>query len=62
VAIDQLAQAEIYEAILAEVAKRPYIVGAFPFGQSYWKSVDKNYTLWGKAAESIVSGWYARSH
>ncbi len=62
VAVDQIAQALIYEVILSEIAKRPYIVGMFPFGQGYWKSIDKNYTLWGKSAESIVSGWYNISH
>ena len=62
ISIDQTAQALIYEVILAEIAKRPYIVGIFPFGQSYWKSIDKNYTLWGKTAEYIISGWYSISH
>lgn len=59
--MDLTAQARIFEAILAECAARPYVIGTFLFGQPYWMSVDKNYGVWGKPAEQTLAGWFLRA-
>lgn len=61
VAMDLTLQARVYDAIYAEIASRPYIIGTYIFGQPYWKSIDKNMGVWGKPAEEIISTWYDKA-
>lgn len=60
VSLDLVGQAKVFEAILKETASRPYIIGAYIFGYTYWKSIDKNYSIRSKPAEAICKGWFGR--
>ena len=60
--LDLVEQAQVYEALMQVVAETPYITGFYLFN-SHWPTpfpLSKDYNIWGKPAEQVLSGWYQR--
>lgn len=52
-------QAIIYEALMRQIAKRPYIIGIFSWGYGYVDSpLTPDGTIRGKMAERLLSEWF----
>ena len=56
---DGIEQAMAYQAIMKAIAKRPHIIGAYPFGYN-WVTIPLApvYGIRGKAAEEVLAEWY----
>jgi len=58
VPLDLDTQAWIYDALLAEIAQRPYLIGFYPFGYAFIETRKDPGGIRGKPAEVLVSNWY----
>ena len=57
---DGIEQAMIIQAIMKAIAKRPYIVGAYPFLYQYVaQPLSPDYSIRAKPAEGTISEWYS---
>lgn len=57
---DGIEQAMVYQSLMRAIASRPHIVGLFPFNYRYVSEpTAPDWSVRGKAAEGVLSQWYA---
>ena len=60
VKLDLITQAWIFDALLEETAKHPFMIGFAPFAYPFMQMPkEPGHTIRGKSAESILSQWFA---